>query len=200
MAKFSPSITKLIAQLGSLPGIGSKTAQRLAFHILTLPEEKAGDLAQAILDARALTNFCSRCFDLTDQDPCLICSDESREQSILCVVESPNDVAAMERTDKYKGYYHVLHGALSPMKNVGPQEIRLAELFSRLQRESFVEEVILATNATVEGEATAMYIARLLKPSGIKTTRIAHGIPMGSNLEYADEMTIAQALDGRREL
>lgn len=200
MAKFSPSISKLIAQFGSLPGIGSKTAQRLAFHILSLPEEKATDLAKAILEAREQTNFCSRCFNLTDQDPCLICSDESRDESLLCVVESPNDVAAMERTDKYQGYYHVLHGSLSPMRGVGPQDIRLSELFSRLQNESFVSEVILATNATVEGEATAMYISRLLKPTGIRTTRIAHGIPMGSNLEYADEMTLAQALDGRREL
>lgn len=200
MAKFSPSITKLIAQLGSLPGIGSKTAQRLAFHILSLPEDKAKDLANAILEAREQTNFCTRCFNLTDQDPCIICSDDSRDDSLLCIVESPNDVAAMERTDKYPGYYHVLHGSLSPMRNIGPQEIRLAELFSRLQSETFVQEVILATNATVEGEATAMYIARLLKPTGIKTTRIAHGIPMGSNLEYADEMTLAQALDGRREL
>ncbi len=200
MAKFSPSITKLIAQLGSLPGIGSKTAQRLAFHILSLPEDKAKDLANAILEAREQTNFCTRCFNLTDQDPCIICSDDSRNDSLLCIVESPNDVAAMERTDKYPGYYHVLHGSLSPMRNIGPQEIRLAELFSRLQSETFVQEVILATNATVEGEATAMYIARLLKPTGIKTTRIAHGIPMGSNLEYADEMTLAQALDGRREL
>lgn len=200
MAKFSPSISKLIAQLGSLPGVGSKTAQRLAFHILSLPEEKAKELANAILEAREQTNFCTRCFNLTDQDPCIICSDETRDSALLCVVESPNDVAAMERTDKYPGYYHVLHGSLSPMRNIGPQEIRLSELFSRLQSETFVQEVILATNSTVEGEATAMYIARLLKPSGIKTTRIAHGIPMGSNLEYADEMTLAQALDGRREL
>ncbi len=200
MAKYSPSITKLIAQLGSLPGIGSKGAQRLAFYILSLPDERARDLAQSILDAREQTSFCSRCFNLTDQDPCLICSGEGRDESLLCVVESPNDVVAMERTGKYEGFYHVLHGALSPMRGTGPQDIRLTELFTRLQSETFVKEVILATNATVEGEATAMYIARMLKQAGIRTTRIAHGIPMGSNLEYADEMTLIQALDGRREL
>ncbi len=200
MAKFSPAITKLIAQLGSLPGIGSKSAQRLAFYLLSKPEDVARNLADAILDARLNTNFCTRCFNLTDTDPCVICADEARDKAQICVVETPNDVAAMERTNKYTGYYHVLHGSLNPTQNVGPQDIRLAELFSRLQKEDFVEEVILATNATAEGEATAMYIARLLKPSGIQTTRNAHGIPMGSNLEYADEMTLAQALAGRREL
>lgn len=200
MARFSPSITKLVAQLGALPGIGSKTAQRLAFHILSLPEDKAKELAHAILEAREQTHFCSRCCNLTDQDPCVVCADEARDEALICVVESPNDVAAMERTEKFKGYYHVLHGSLSPLRNIGPQDIRLSELFSRLQRESAVKEVILATNATVEGEATATYIARLLKPTGIRVTRIAHGIPMGSNLEYADEMTLTQALEGRREL
>lgn len=200
MSRFSPSMTRLIAQLGSLPGIGSKSAQRLAFHILSMPADRAQALAESILDARRQTRFCSRCYNLTDTDPCSICADEGRDPSLLCVVESPNDVAAMERTEQYKGYYHVLHGALSPMRGIGPEQIRLYELFARINQEEAITEVILATNATVEGEATATYISKLLKPSGIKVSRIAHGIPMGSNLEYADEVTLGQALNGRREL
>lgn len=200
MAKYSPAINQLITQLATLPGIGQKSAQRLAFHILGLPNEKAEALAQSILDARRLTSFCSSCCNLTDQDPCAICSDEKRDNHVICVVENPSDVAAMERTREYRGRYHVLHGAISPMNNIGPESIRLKELLSRLQRESDVNEVILANNATVEGEATALYIAKLLKPAGIRTTRIAHGIPMGSNLEFTDEVTLSRALSGRTEI
>ena len=200
MASFSPGLALLIRQLGSLPGIGSKSAQRLAFYILSMPEEKAQELSAAILEGRRRSRFCSRCFNLCEDDPCPICSDKERDPRLLLVVESPSDVAAMERTEQYHGYYHVLHGALNPMRNIGPQDLKLYELFERLNREREVEEVILATNATVEGEATATYISRLLKPSGIRVSRIAHGIPMGSNLEYADEMTLAQALAGRRVL
>lgn len=200
MAKFSPSMTQLIAQLGSLPGIGSKSAQRLAFHILSLPEEKALALADAIREAREKTIFCERCFNLSDASPCPICSDPERDASLLCVVESPSDVTAMEKTECYNGYYHVLHGAMSPMKEIGPEQLKLYELFARLTAEAQVEEVILATNATIEGESTATYITKLLKPTGIQISRLAHGIPMGSNLEYADEVTLTQAIEGRRRL
>lgn len=200
MSKYSPAINNLITQLASLPGIGQKSAQRLAFYVMGLPKEKAESLANSISEARRLTRFCSHCWNLTDQDPCEICSDDRRDKHLLCVVESPSDVAAMERTREYRGRYHVLHGAISPMNNIGPEEIRLKELLSRLQSESEINEVILANNATVEGEATALYIAKLLKPAGIRTTRIAHGIPMGSNLEFADEVTLSRALSGRIEI
>lgn len=200
MAKFPPSINQLIAELARLPGIGNKTAQRLAFHLLGEPEAKALALADAIRTARASIQLCSRCCNLTENDPCSICADESRDATTICVVESPADVAAMERTRDYHGRYHVLHGAISPMNGIGPDDIHLRELLQRLGSEDQVSEVILANNATVEGEATAMYISRMLKPAGIKTTRIAHGIPMGSNLEYADEVTLAQAMAGRREI
>ena len=200
MAKYSPAINNLITQLASLPGIGQKSAQRLAFHILSIPAEKAEALAQSILEAKRLTRFCSKCCNLTDQDPCEICVDEKRDKHIICVVENPSDVAAMERTREYRGRYHVLHGAISPMNNIGPEEIRLKELLGRLRVETDVSEVILANNATVEGEATALYIAKLLKPAGIRTTRIAHGIPMGSNLEFTDEVTLSRALSGRIDI
>lgn len=200
MARYSPSIARLIAELGKLPGIGSKSAQRLAFHLLAQPESQVEALAQAILDARHTTRLCSVCCNLTDQDPCDICSSASRDRSIICVVENPRDVAAMERIHEYHGLYHVLHGSISPMQNIGPDQIKLRELLSRLRCDDSIREIILATNPTVEGEATAMYIARLLKPAGILTTRIAHGIPMGGDLEYADEVTLARALEGRREI
>lgn len=200
MARYSPSIARLIAELGKLPGIGSKSAQRLAFHLLAQPESQVENLAQAILDARHTTRLCSVCCNLTDQDPCDICSSVSRDRSIICVVENPRDVAAMERIHEYHGLYHVLHGSISPMQNIGPDQIKLRELLARLRCDENIHEIILATNPTVEGEATAMYIARLLKPAGILTTRIAHGIPMGGDLEYADEVTLARALEGRREI
>lgn len=200
MARYSPSIARLIAELGKLPGIGSKSAQRLAFHILAQPESRSEALAQAILEARRSTRLCSVCCNLTDQDPCEICASATRDRSQICVVENPRDVAAMERIHEYRGLYHVLHGAISPMQNIGPDQIHLRELLARLRVQTEVSEVILATNPTVEGEATAMYIARLLKPAGILTTRIAHGIPMGGDLEYADEVTLAKAMEGRREI
>jgi recombination protein RecR len=200
MAKYSPRISKLIAQLGKLPGIGGKSAQRLAFHLLSLPESEVVELADALLEAKRHTFLCSQCCNLTDSDPCEICSSSSRDKTIICVVENPRDVSAVERTHDYKGLYHVLHGAISPMQGVGPNQIKLKELLARLSTETSVTEVILANNPTVEGEATAMYISRLLKPAGIKTTRIAHGLPMGGDLEYADEVTLARAIEGRREL
>jgi recombination protein RecR len=200
MARYSPSIAKLVAELGRLPGIGGKSAQRLAFYLLAQPEEKTLALAEAILEARRTTRICSVCCNLTDQDPCDICSSATRDRTQICVVENPRDVAAMERIHEYRGLYHVLHGAISPMQNIGPDQIRLRELLARLRTETGVTEVILATNPTVEGEATALYIARLLKPAGIRTTRIAHGLPMGGDLEYADEVTLAKAMEGRREI
>lgn len=200
MAKYSPRISKLIAQLGKLPGIGGKSAQRLAFHLLSLPESEVVELADALLEAKRHTFLCSQCCNLTDSDPCEICSSTSRDKTIICVVENPRDVSAVERTHDYKGLYHVLHGAISPMQGIGPNQIKLKELLARLSTETSVTEVILANNPTVEGEATAMYISRLLKPAGIKTTRIAHGLPMGGDLEYADEVTLARAIEGRREL
>ena len=200
MARFSPAIARLISELGKLPGIGSKSAQRLAFHLLSRTPEEVKALAEAILAASQSTRLCSACCNLTEQDPCDICQSPARDRSIICVVENPRDVAAMERIHEYKGLYHVLHGAISPMHGVGPDQIRLRELLTRLRSDENVSEVILATNPTVEGEATALYIARLIKPAGIKTTRIAHGIPMGGDLEYADEVTLARAMEGRREI
>lgn len=200
MARYSPSIARLVAELGKLPGIGGKSAQRLAFYLLSQPEARSEALAQAILEARRSTRLCSVCCNLTDQDPCEICSSASRDRSIICVVEQPRDVAAMERIHEYRGLYHVLHGAISPVQNIGSDQIRLRELLTRLRQNGEVGEVILATNPTVEGEATALYIARLIKPSGIRTTRLAHGIPMGSDLEYTDEVTLARAIEGRREI
>ncbi len=200
MARYAPSIAKLVAELGKLPGIGTKTAQRLAFHILGLPREKSAALAEAIAEATRTTMLCSVCCNLTDTDPCEICASPTRDRHVVCVLENPRDVASIERVHEYKGLYHVLHGTISPMKGIGPEQIRLKELLARLREDTGVEEVILATNPTVEGEATAMYIARLLKPAGIRTTRIAHGLPMGGDLEYADEATLSMALEGRREI
>ena len=200
MARYSPSISRLVTELGKLPGIGGKSAQRLAFFLLAQPESQSESLAAAILEARRTIRICSACCNLTDQDPCEICASPSRDRSQICVVENPRDVAAMERIHEYRGLYHVLHGAISPMQNIGPDQIHLKELLTRLRTQTEVNEVILATNPTVEGEATALYIARLLRPAGIRTTRIAHGLPMGGDLEYADEVTLAKAMEGRREI
>lgn len=200
MARFSPAIARLITELGRLPGVGNKSAQRLAFHLLSQPPEQTQALADAIITASRTTRLCSVCCNLTEQDPCDICASGSRDRTTICVVENPRDVAAMERIHEYRGLYHVLHGAISPMHNIGPDQIRLRELLTRLRTDEGISEVILATNPTVEGEATALYIARLIKPAGIKTTRIAHGIPMGGDLEFADEVTLARAMEGRREI
>ena len=199
MKYYAKPLNKLITELSRLPGIGGKTAQRLAFHILSMDEKSAMELANAISDAKKSMTYCSVCGNLTDTDPCAICSDDSRDKSTICVVESPKDVVAMEKIREYRGYYHVLHGAISPMDGIGPDDINLRSLIVRLQDEA-VKELIIATNPNIEGEATAMYIARLIKPSGIKVTRIAHGIPVGGDLEYADEVTLLKAVEGRREL
>ena len=199
MKYYAKPLNKLINELSRLPGIGGKTAQRLAFHILSMDEKSAIELANAISDAKKSMTYCSVCGNLTDTDPCAICSDDSRDKSTICVVESPKDVVAMEKIREYRGYYHVLHGAISPMDGIGPDDINLRSLIVRLQDEA-VKELIIATNPNIEGEATAMYIARLIKPSGIKVTRIAHGIPVGGDLEYADEVTLLKAVEGRREL
>jgi recombination protein RecR len=200
MAKYSPIISKLIAQLGKLPGIGNKSAQRLAFHLLSLSDAEVEEFADSLLQAKKTTFLCSVCCNLTDQDPCEICASKSRDHTVICVVENPRDVMAIERMHEYKGLYHVLHGEISPMNGVGPNQIRLKELLSRLTDQTAVSEVILANNPTIEGEATALYISRLLKPAGIRVTRIAHGLPMGGDLEYADEITLSKALEGRREM
>ncbi|WP_182185641.1 recombination mediator RecR [Pectinatus frisingensis] len=192
-------LAKLIEHLRALPGIGSKTAARLAYHILDMEPSQAKALAQSIIEAKEKIGFCNTCFNLSDVNPCSICSSPSRDHSIICVVEQPRDVAAMERMRDYKGVYHVLHGALSPLDGIGPDNIRIKELLVRLQTTS-VRELIMATNPNVEGEATAMYIAKLVKPAGIKVTRIAHGLPVGGDLEYADEITLAKALENRREI
>ena len=200
MKQYPRSLNKLINELGKLPGIGGKTAQRLAFHVLSLTDREAEMLAESIVEAKRSLHYCSVCGNLTDKDVCGICSDNSRDKSVICVVETPQDVMAMERIREYKGTYHVLHGAISPAEGIGPADINLKSLIERLQGDSDVEEVIIATNPNIEGEATAMYIARLLKPAGIKVTRIAHGIPVGGDLEYADEVTLLKAVEGRREL
>jgi recombination protein RecR len=199
MKHYAKPLSNLIGELSKLPGIGGKTAQRLAFHILSLDDRDAFALAEAILDAKKNMKYCSVCGNLTDVDPCSICSDPARDQSVICVVESPRDVSAMERIKEFQGLYHVLHGAISPMDGIGPEDINLKQLIVRLQQND-VKEVILATNPNIEGEATAMYTARLIKPAGIKVTRIAHGVPVGGDLEYADEITLSKAMEGRREL
>jgi len=189
----------LIEEFSKLPGIGRKTAQRLAFHVLHMGNNDVANFAQVILEAKSKTRYCSECGNITDVDPCMLCSNERRHKGLICVVEDPRDVIAMERTREFTGLYHVLHGAISPMEGIGPEDIRIKELLLRLQNYD-VKEVIMATNPTIEGEATAMYISKLIKPSGIKVTRIAHGIPVGGDLEYADEVTLSKALEGRREL
>ena len=200
MRQYPRPLNKLINELSKLPGIGGKTAQRLAFHILSLSDREAEELAQAIVSAKKNLRYCSECGNLTDQEKCLICSDPARDRSVICVVETPQDVMAMERIREYKGLYHVLHGAISPAEGIGPNDINLKSLITRLQASDEVREIIIATNPNIEGEATAMYISRLLKPAGIKVTRIAHGIPVGGDLEYADEVTLLKAIEGRREL
>ncbi len=200
MARYASSINKLVSQLAKLPGIGAKTAQRLAFHILNTDKQDAFDLAHAIIDAKEKIKLCTSCCNLSDQEICEICSDENRDKTMICVVESPSDVIAMEKTREYHGLYHVLHGAISPMENIGPEDIHLRELLMRLQKDDLIQEIILANNATVEGEATANYIARLVKPSGIVCSRLASGIPYGSSLEYADEVTLGRAIGGRTPL
>ena len=192
-------IARLVDEFARLPGIGPKTAQRLAFYILNEPPEAARSLARALLEARENIRRCSECCDLTDKDPCAICRDSRRDREILCVVELPRDVIAMEKTRGFRGLYHVLHGAISPMSGIGPGELTVRDLLERLARNN-IREVILATNPNVEGDATALYLARLIKPSGISVTRLAHGLPVGASLEYADELTLARALEGRQKL
>lgn len=192
-------IQRLVNQLSKLPGVGQKTAQRLAYYIISLPEEQVRELATAIFNGKKQVHFCPVCGNYTDKDPCALCSDTARDPSILCVVRDPRDVAAMERMRDYKGLYHVLHGVISPMDGVGPDDIRIRELMARLASGQ-VKEVVLATNPDIEGEATASYIARLIKPLGVRVTRIAHGVPVGGDLEYTDEVTLSKAFEGRREI
>ena len=192
-------LAKLIEQLRGLPGVGPKSAARLAYHILAMEKNQADGLARAILEAREKIGYCSVCYNLTDTDPCHICEASDRDGHIVCVVEEPRDVAAIERSRDFRGLYHVLHGALSPLDGVGPEDLRIKELLLRLQNGQ-VQEVVMATDPDVEGEATAMYVARLLKPLGIKVTRLAHGLPVGGDLEYADEVTLAKAVENRREI
>jgi recombination protein RecR len=199
MDYYAVPIAKLVEEFQRLPGIGHKSAQRLAFHIINMPNEKVQSLANSILEAKEKTKYCSVCSNLTDVDPCSLCSSTSRDKSAICVVQDARDVVAMERTREFKGLYHVLQGAISPMQGIGPGDIRIKELLKRLG-DGEVKEVILATNPNVEGEATAMYVSKLIKPLGVKTTRIAHGIPVGGDLEYADEVTLAKAFEGRREI
>ena len=199
MSYYSPSIEKLIESFEKLPSIGHKTAQRLAFYMLDLSNEEAEEFTSSILNAKKNLRFCSKCFNISDTDPCNICGNPKRDNSIICVVEDVRDVIAMERTHEYNGVYHVLHGSISPMNGIGPDDIKIKELLSRTMGGD-INEVILATNPRVEGEATAMYISKLLKPLGIKTTRIARGIPVGGDLEYTDEITLTKALEGRREI
>lgn len=192
-------ISKLIDSFMKLPGIGPKTAVRLAFFVLDMKEDDVLGFAKALVNAKRDLAYCSVCGHITDRDPCYICNDSHRDQSVVCVVQEPKDVIAMEKMKEYQGVYHVLRGAISPMEGTGPEDINIPQLLKRLHDET-VQEVILATNPNIEGEATAMYISRLLKPTGIKVTRIAHGLPVGGDLEYADEVTLSKALEGRREV
>lgn len=198
MNYYGDPITHLIEELAGLPGIGWKSAQRLAFYIISLPADRVANLSEAIQNAKEKVKYCSICCNLTDEDPCPICSSQKRNHAVIMVVEDPRDMAAYEKTKEFYGVYHVLHGAISPMTGVGPEDIRMKELLNRV-RDNQIEEVILATNPNVEGEATAMYIGRLLKPLGVKVTRIANGVPVGGDLEYVDEVTLTRALEGRRE-
>ena len=198
MEYFSRQISQMIDELSRLPGIGQKTAQRLAFHILHMPKEDVKRFSQTIMDARENVRFCKECFTLTDSEVCPICANPKRDHKLIMVVEDSRDLAAYEKTQKYEGVYHVLHGAISPMQGIGPGDIRLKELMQRLAKD--VDEVIIATNSSLEGETTAMYIAKLLKPTGIRTTRIASGVPVGGDLEYTDEVTLLRAFEGRTEL
>lgn len=199
MQYFPAALERLTEEFGKLPGVGSKTAQRLAFHVLSLPDEDAAGFAEAILEAKRSVKTCPVCQNLTDQKLCPLCADDRRDHSLVCVVAEPRDVIAMERAREYSGVYHVLHGVISPLNHMGPDDIRVRELLSRVAQGT-VREVIMATNPDTEGEATAMYISRLLRPMEIKVTRLAYGIPVGSQLEYADEVTLLRALEGRREI
>ena len=196
---YSETVNKLINQFEKLPGIGHKTAVRLAFYILESDEKVAKEFSETLVNAKKNVKFCSVCYNLTENDPCDICSNAKRDESTICVVENVKDVIAMEKTHEYKGKYHVLHGSISPMNNISAGDIKIKELLERLKDDS-IKEVILATNPTAEGEATAMYISRLIKPLGIKVTRIAHGIPVGGDLEYTDEITLIKALEGRTQM
>ena len=198
MDLYSGYINRLIEELSALPGIGNKSAQRLAFYIVNLPKDRVSKLADSILDAREHVRYCSQCYTLTDQELCPICANQNRDPATIMVVENTRDLAAYEKTGKYNGVYHVLHGAISPLLGIGPNDIKLKELMQRLQKD--VKEVIIATNSSLEGETTAMYISKLIKPTGIKTTRIASGVPVGGDLEYIDEVTLLRALEGRTEL
>jgi recombination protein RecR len=194
-----PSFARLVAELAKFPGIGQKTATRLAFFILRQPLIEAEALAVAIRELKAKVRFCSNCFHITESDPCPLCTDPGRDDRLLCIVEEPQDLIAIERSRSFRGRYHVLHGALSPLDGIGPEELRIRELLARLESGQ-VQEAVVATNFTVEGEATALYLARLIRPLGIRVTRLAHGIPMGSDLEYVDEATVNSAVEGRREI
>ncbi len=199
MNYYGDHISRLIEELARLPGIGAKSAQRLAFHVINQPAERVAALAQAILNAKENVRYCSRCCSLTDTDPCVICSDPRRDAEIIMVVEDPRDMAAYERTKEFRGTYHVLHGAISPMNGIGPNDLKIKELLNRLNDHHY-EEIIVATNPNVEGEATAMYLSKLIKPLGVRVTRIAHGVPVGGDIEYVDEVTLSRALEGRREM
>jgi recombination protein RecR len=196
---YAGPVQTLIDELGRLPGIGPKSAQRIAFHLLKLPAEDATRLARAIEEAKAKVTFCTRCYNVSEGSECAICSDPRRDATVVCVVEEPRDIVAVEKTGEFKGRYHVLQGAISPIEGIGPEQLRVRELLTRLEPEG-VTEVILATNPNIEGEATAMYLARLLKPLGFRVTRIASGLPVGGDLEYADEVTLGRALEGRRDV
>ncbi|KGA96134.1 recombinase RecR [Alkalihalobacillus alcalophilus ATCC 27647 = CGMCC 1.3604] len=197
--QYPEPIAKLIEGFMKLPGIGPKTASRLAFFVLDMKEDDVLDFAKSLVNAKRNLTYCSECHHITDIDPCRICEDKARDRSIICVLQESKDVIAMEKMKEYHGLYHVLHGAISPMDGIGPEDIKVPELLKRLQSDE-VQEIIIATNPTIEGEATAMYISRLVKPTGIKVTRIAHGLPVGGDLEYADEVTLSKAMEGRREL
>lgn len=200
MNSFPEPVNKLIAELMKLPGIGPKSAQRLAFHLLRQKREDIVELAKALVYAKDRTKTCLRCFNLSERDLCPICMDSRRNNKQICVVQDTRDVAALEKTREFKGYYHVLQGAISPMEGIGPEHLRIKELLERVQGTGELEEIIMATNPNIEGEATAMYLSRLLKPLGLKVTRIAHGLPVGGDLEYVDEVTLSRALEGRREI
>ena len=199
MSYYSPSIEKLIESFERLPSIGHKTAVRLAFHMLDLSKEETEEFINSIINATEKLKYCSNCYNISDTDPCPICSSPKRDNSVICVVEDVRDVMAMERTHEFKGVYHVLHGTISPMNGIGPEDIKIKELLNRIANND-IKEIIIATNPRVEGEATAIYLSKIIKPLGIKVTRIAHGIPVGGDLEYTDEVTLSKALEGRREL
>ncbi|WP_214851776.1 recombination mediator RecR [Exiguobacterium sp. s193] len=198
--QYPEAISRLIESFTKLPGIGPKTAVRLAFHVLDMEEDDVLMFGKALVSAKRDISYCSVCGNITDKDPCYVCSDKHRNRTVVCVVQDSRDVIAMEKMRDYQGLYHVLHGAISPMEGIGPEDINVSSLLTRLQADEGITEIILATNPNIEGEATAMYLSRLLKPTGIRVTRIAHGLPVGGDLEYADEVTLSRAMEGRREL